>query len=717
MRTRRATRRRQKAALAKALAQSPACRKPADDGGQLDRCRTVRRGEDDPGSGPGGQSEKRRGLRLPGRLAHLAGDSAGEKQWRDRALSSWSANPAVDHLIGRKLSQDYRFAEGAAYQRRALQFAPDYVPARIQLSQDLLRLGEEAEGWRLAEEAYRKDGYHVVAHNLVTLQETLGKFKTLKSDGFLLRMDAFEADIYGEAALELLQEARRVLCAKYDVRLDETVAVEIFPEQKDFAVRTFGMPGGAGFLGVCFGRLITANSPSSQGASPPNWKAVLWHEFCHAVTLHKTKNKMPRWLSEGISVYEERQADPSWGDSMDATYRKLVLDGELTPVSQLSGAFLQPPTPLHLQFAYFESSLVVEYLVEKHGLEALKRILDDLAADTTINTALQRHIASLEELDKQFAAYARQRAEGLAAGADWAVPELPPEADVTAIEDWNRQHANNLAGLRLLAAAYLKQQQWQQAKTPLAELIRLYPEDTSADNAYRLLARVHQELGEADAERVVLEQLAGRDDDAVDVYRRLAEMYEQAENWEGVARNAQRILAVNPLLAAPHRQLAQAAERLGQPQQAIGSYRALLRMEPTDPAETHYRLARLLKEQGDVTAARRQVLMALEEAPRFRARIGCCSNWSIATLLSPPRLLRGSRARRPSHEQAAGPHTKGRRRHNRETPSLACCARVSRPRTLNDRQVSRRRETCGRRFRRGRETCRQRGPAGQEAKP
>ena len=31
-----------------------------------------------------------------------------------------------------------------------------------------------------------------------------------------------------------------------------------------------------------------------------------------SVTLSKTHNKMPRWLSEGISVYEEGIARPAW---------------------------------------------------------------------------------------------------------------------------------------------------------------------------------------------------------------------------------------------------------------------------------------------------------------------------------------------------------------------------------------------------------------------
>ena len=39
---------------------------------------------------------------------------------------------------------------------------------------------------------------------------------------------------------------------------------------------------------------------------------------------------------------------------------------------------------------------------------------------------------------------------------------------------------------------------------------------------------------------------------------------------------------------------------------------------PIDAAEIHYRLARQLWQNGDRQMARREVLKALEEAPRFR---------------------------------------------------------------------------------------------------
>ncbi len=74
---------------------------------------------------------------------------------------------------------------------------------------------------------------------------------------------------------------------------------------------------------------------------------------------------------------------------------------------------------------------------------------------------------------------------------------------------------------------------------------------------------------------------------------------------------------MNPLVAPPYRHLAQASEALGQRDPAIHACKTLLLLDPPDPAGAHYQLARLLHETGD-PAARRHLLQALEEAPRFR---------------------------------------------------------------------------------------------------
>jgi tetratricopeptide (TPR) repeat protein len=552
-------------------------------------------------------------------LAHLRNEPGDEERYRKAALHNWRTNPGVDYLIGKKLSQKYRFAEGAKYQRQALGHDPGFLPAKMQLSQDLLRLGQEEEGWRLADEVSRADGYNVVAHNLMTLQESLARFHTIEEDGIVARMDAREADIYGHRVLDLLHRAKRELCARYEVTIEQPVIVEMFPRQQDFAIRTFGLPGGAGFLGVCFGTVITANSPAAHGSHPTCWEATLWHEFCHVVTLNKTQNKMPRWLSEGISVYEERQADPAWGQSLNPQFRQMLLKDDLTPVSGLSAAFLRPPSPQHLQFAYFESSLVVQFLVERYGLDTLRAILVDLGNGMTINDSLTRQTGAIEELDAAFAEYARSQAEGMAPAADWSDPDLPARSDAGTIANWLAARPDNYFALKRLAQQLIADKEWQAAREPLDQMQRLYARDAAADGVYVLLARVARELKEIPQERKALETLAVIAADNVDMFARLTELTAQAGDWEATRKYALRWLAVNPLDPGPHRRAAEAAGHLHDLPLAIASYRALLELDPVDPAEIHVRLATVLQQAGELTAARRHALLALEETPRFRA--------------------------------------------------------------------------------------------------
>jgi tetratricopeptide (TPR) repeat protein len=550
-------------------------------------------------------------------ISHLGNDPNEVKSCRTKALKFWPTNPVVDYLIGKKLSQKYRFAEGAAYQRQALKFDTKYLAAKSQLAEDLLRLGDESKGWALAEEVYKADQYNVLAYNLVNLRDNMSKFKTLNSDGFIIRMDELEEAVYGKRVLKLLQQAKSQLCKKYGFELNDPVTLELFPNQQDFAVRTFGMPGGDGFLGVCFGNVITANSPRASRAL--NWESTLWHEFCHVVTLNLTHNKMPRWLSEGISVYEEIQRNPSWGQHMNSEYRKMILAGELVPISRLSSAFLSPPTPMHLQFAYYESSLVVEFLVDRYGLESLKDVLADLAKGEEINNVISRRMAPIEKVEKQFEAFALKQAEDLAKNVDWVEPETGQvdPSDPEALADWLQKHPNSFWALTLRANHLLEEENWQQAQILLKKLISLYPNYSGEGNAYSLLAKIYRKLDEIEQERLMLNKLATVSANAVDAYGRLMEIAMEQKDWPAIIENGNKYMAVYPMLGTVHWRMGRANEELGHNEQAIDSYRRLLLLDPADPVDINYRLAKLFQDQ-DPGTAKRYLLEALADAPRFR---------------------------------------------------------------------------------------------------
>ncbi|QEF99215.1 tetratricopeptide repeat protein [Stieleria maiorica] len=576
-------------------------------------------------------------------LAHLAGDYQKEKRHREKALQWWPTNPNVDHLIGRKLSDKYRFAEGAHYQRLALTFEPSHMPATFQLAQDLLRLGDDDVGWELAEQVNTEDPYNVVAYNLMTLKDRIDGFETIRASDpmetahdvdtllagpggeaqrepgeILIRMDPRERKVYGNAVAQLLTEAKQVLCEKYDLELTRPVIVEIFPKQSDFAIRTFGLPGGEGFLGVCFGRVITANSPASQGPRPSNWKSVLWHEFCHVITLTKTKNRMPRWLSEGISVYEELERDRRWGQSMTARYREMILGDDFTPVSQLSGAFLSPASPTHLQFAYYESSLVVRYLVETFGPEALNATLDSLAEGIPINQALAESIAPMERIESGFAQYARNLAEEFGSGLEFTRHDLPEDAPAHEILQWAEMNPNNYWARMTSARSALALNRYDAAAEQFEFLVEKNAATGEQEGVLESLAACYRELGNVAKERDTLKQLFSVSSDALPGLQRFIEMEKERNEWSSVLESAAQALEIQPFSQAVHQSLVTACRELGQSEKAINSLRALQAMDPVDVAGLNYQLAESLAAAGDVDAATRHLVDALLIAPRYR---------------------------------------------------------------------------------------------------
>ena len=117
------------------------------------------------------------------------------------------------------------------------------------------------------------------------------------------------------------------MAAKYEFTPKGPILIEMFPKHDDFAVRTLGLPGMIGALGACFGRVVTLDSPKARPPGDFQWEATLWHELGHVITLQMSNQRVPRWLTEGISEYEERRAHREWARQMDFTFASLLNRG------------------------------------------------------------------------------------------------------------------------------------------------------------------------------------------------------------------------------------------------------------------------------------------------------------------------------------------------------------------------------------------------------
>lgn len=558
---------------------------------------------------------------------HLQSQTSEEAAARAKALEQNSIDPEIPYIIGKKLSQQYRFKEGSAYQRMALNLDQSYLPSKIQLAQDLLRLGQNEEGWQLASSVHEEDGYDVTAYNLVNLKDNLADYQTVTNEHFVIHLDKKEKEIFGQEALELLENAYQKLTRKYNYYPTELTHVEIFASTSDFEVRTFGMPNIPGYLGVCFGPVITANSPSTARMNSVNWKAVLWHEFCHTVTLGATRNKMPRWLSEGLSVYEEYQENPAWGMKLTPQFLQWIQDGDLLPVSDLSSGFMRPKTPGHIEFAYYQSSMVVEYLLKKYPEKKMADLLNDLSRGIDINAALEKNYSSIDELDSQFEKWIKNIVNKSKGNLTFtkAAPQSPAQMLQTYQIGENgdlspkdsEDSANNYWKKLAQAQSLLSEKKYKETQDLIESILKEFPEPRESPNPLFILSSVYREQDDFKMEKETLEKWAALEVVPPDIYRRLLKFSIEEEENEDIRKYAAELIAIDPFDVDPYQSLAYVAETEKSFPEAIKNLELILKLDPLNPADIHYKLFKLRKDPSP-DLAYQNLLSTLELAPRHK---------------------------------------------------------------------------------------------------
>src|SRR5215213_4219370 len=311
----------------------------------------------------------------------------------------------VFNTLSRYATIKRRTEQAAQFARRATEIAPRLWDAHLNLGMALLRLGQMEPGRAAVEKAFKGDPFNVWAKNTLDLLDSMREFKETKRGPFIIKASAQESDVLSPYAANLLEEAAAKLTAKYRFTPRGPIIVEIFNNHEDFAVRTLGIPG-LGALGVCFGLVIAQDSPSAREAGEFNWGSTLWHEYTHVITLQMTDYRIPRWFSEGLSVYEERRARPGWGDDWNPLFVRAFTEKRWFKMADLDAGFQRPKNPQDVPIAYFQASQVCEFIAERYGFDAILRMLAMYRDKARTPEVLQQVLKLSEsDFDREFAAY------------------------------------------------------------------------------------------------------------------------------------------------------------------------------------------------------------------------------------------------------------------------------------------------------------------------
>jgi tetratricopeptide (TPR) repeat protein len=282
----------------------------------------------------------------------------------------------------------------------------------------------------------------------------------------------------------------------------------------------------------------------------------------------------------------------------------------------------------HVMFAYYESSQVVEYLIETHGLEKLLGVLRDLAAGKRINDALETNVGELDDIEKGFTQFITAKAKGFGALADWEEPkpeDLNP-FDEGSFVNYLKKHPNNLPATRKHAQDMVTQKNWPEVLRLADKLIELLPDSYDADSGYMLKTMALRQMKREDEEVAVLRQVATNSSSAQSTFLRLIELDLPKQRWAEVKANAQRATALNPFLVTPQKALGEANMVLKLREEAIAAYERVLVLDPGSAAQTHFKLAQLWKET-DTAKAKRHLMDSLALAPRNREGLAMLQAW------------------------------------------------------------------------------------------
>lgn len=490
------------------------------------------------------------------------------QRFRERALAGDPGWPEPDRVLGDHLVALYRFADALPLYEAALAVAPDDVPALHGMAKALVYTGQGERARSVLERAKSLEPGFVDAwrNNAIAVQELLdSEYVAAAQDGFQLLLHKDDAEVLRNYLLPIQIEATEVLGAKYGWRPDVPTTIEVLHTWDDFSVRTIGFRGFTA-LGACFGRLITLVSPVDADLRKQDfmWEATAWHEYTHVLTLGLSRHRVPRWLTEGFSVYEERARDPSWERGMDRELFDAFHNEDIPPVHLLNRLFRGP----RILFGYYQGGLIVELIQRRYGfdkaLELLRAFGDDLGTEAAFRRALG---TGSREFDREFLAFVEQKLRGM---------RLVPRFDERAmgrLELAARQDPSALAARVDLAWAALQRDNPVDAGRWLAEVLRADP-----DNGPGLLVRAE------------MLRRRGENDGAVDCWRR------------GFAAGADdfdsRIRCGDALLA-----LGDAAGAVDQWQRAKACWPSCTE-QATAP---ELRLAKLYREQGEQTQAQMEM--------------------------------------------------------------------------------------------------------------
>jgi tetratricopeptide (TPR) repeat protein len=190
---------------------------------------------------------------------------------------------------------------------------------------------------------------------------------------------------YARTALRYLEEAYRAVGARLGVEPREPTGVVFYGKAAYLAVSAhrFSFPT----VGFFDGRIHVASAAHPAG----ELRALLFHEFTHAVFAERTGGDRPYWLNEGLAERIERasRGENGLARSERAALARDAGTGAWIPLARLGPGF-DGLDEAAARTAYLESTAAAGWIETHAGAAGIGALLDAVASGQDVDAALRR---------------------------------------------------------------------------------------------------------------------------------------------------------------------------------------------------------------------------------------------------------------------------------------------------------------------------------------
>jgi predicted Zn-dependent protease len=311
---------------------------------------------------------------------------------------------------------------------------------------------------------------------------------------------------------------------------------------------------------VCFGPVITFIGPYHGHV---NLDLVMRHELAHVYAIRRSKGRVPRWFTEGLSEWESEQADPAWARESAALLTAARKQGRLRKLSELELAFIRAESPLMMEAAYATSAYAIRYLAATYGRDKLIAILDGYAEGKHTDALFAKHFGKpLATVERDFEAWFTAQLAAKISG--WAPDD--GKADDERNKLWQQARSqvegkDQAGAIRTLETLVAKKGDGFSTRIALAELVMDGKSPASAKRHLEAaqkfstesiephvrLAKLARLAGDLPEEKKVLRAALAIDADSLDPAARFLMLALVSDDADGAKLGQARVAALAPL--------------------------------------------------------------------------------------------------------------------------------------------------------------------------